>query len=224
MKKKKSIEFGIVGLGTFGFNLAKKLAGAGKEVLVIDQDEYKVDAIKNYVYEALIVKSLDKEVLEETGIQNCETVIICISKDTSISVLTTLNILNMEVPRVLAKANSNEHGAILERIGAEVIYPERDMADRIGGMLINSRSLDFIKLNGNVSITEFRIPSNLVGKSLKELGLREKYSLNIIALENENETTTNVNPEHIFEEEDYVVVVGSDEHIKTFENEYLNNN
>jgi len=224
MRKKTVIEFGIIGLGTFGLNLAKKLAGAGKEVLAIDQDEYKVNAIKNHVYEALVVKSLDKEILEEAGIQNCETVIICTSKDTSISVLTTLNVLNMEVPRVLAKANSNEHGAILERIGAEVIYPERDMADRIGGMLINSRSLDFIKLNGNVSITEFRIPSNLVGKSLKELGLREKYSLNVIALENENETTTNVNPEHIFEEEDYVVVVGSDEHIKTFENEYLNNN
>ena len=220
--KKKDIEYGIIGLGTFGSNLAKNLSRAGKEVLAIDQDENKVDAIKDYVEEALIVKSLDKNVLEEAGIQNCHTVIICISKDTAISVLTTLNVINMKVKRVLAKANSDDHGAILEKIGAEVIYPERDMADRIGNMLTNSRSLDFIKLKGNVSVTEFRIPSNLIGKTLKESKIRDKYKLNVIALENDDETTTIADPNHIFKEEDYVVVLGSDENIRAFEQEYLN--
>ena len=220
--KKKDIEYGIIGLGTFGSNLAKNLSRAGKEVLAIDQDENKVDAIKDYVEEALIVKSLDKNVLEEAGIQNCHTVIICTSKDTAISVLTTLNGINMKVKRVLAKANSDDHGAILEKIGAEVIYPERDMADRIGNMLTNSRSLDFIKLNGNVSVTEFRIPSNLIGKTLKESKIRDKYKLNVIALENDDETTTIADPNHIFKEEDYVVVLGSDENIRAFEQEYLN--
>ena len=220
--KKKDIEYGIIGLGTFGSNLAKNLSRAGTEVLAIDPDENKVDAIKDYVEEALIVKSLDKNVLEEAGIQNCHTVIICTSKDTAISVLTTLNVINMKVKRVLAKANSDDHGAILEKIGAEVIYPERDMADRIGNMLTNSRSLDFIKLNGNVSVTEFRIPSNLIGKTLKESKIRDKYKLNVIALENDDETTTIADPNHIFKEEDYVVVLGSDENIRAFEQEYLN--
>lgn len=220
--KKKDIEYGIIGLGIFGSNLAKNLSRAGREVLAIDQDENKVDAIKDYVEEALVVKSLDKNVLEEAGIQNCHTVIICTAKDTAISVLTTLNVINMKVKRVLAKANSDDHGAILEKIGAEVIYPERDMADRIGNMLTNSRSLDFIKLNGNVSVTEFRIPSNLIGKTLKESKIRDKYKLNVIALENDDETTTIVDPNHIFKEEDYVVVLGSDENIKAFEQEYLN--
>ena len=128
----------------------------------------------------------------------------------------------MKVKRVLAKANSDDHGAILEKIGAEVIYPERDMADRIGNMLTNSRSLDFIKLNGNVSVTEFRIPSNLIGKTLKESKIRDKYKLNVIALENDDETTTIADPNHIFKEEDYVVVLGSDENIRAFEQEYLN--
>lgn len=220
--KKKDIEYGIIGLGVFGSNLAKNLSNAGKEVLVIDQDEDKVSAIKDYVEEALVVKSLDKNVLLETGIDNCDTVIICLSKDTAISVLTTLNVINMNVKRVLAKANSNEHGAILEKIGAEVIYPERDMADRIGNMLTNSCSLDFIKLNGNFSVTEFRIPDSLIGVSLKDSNIREKYKLNVIALENDDETTTSIDPNHIFREEDYVVVLGNDENIELFEKECLN--
>lgn len=222
MKQKAAIEFGIIGLGTFGSNLAKKLAKAGKEVLAIDQNEDRVNDIKDYVSTAFVVKSLDKFILEETGIQNCETVIVCISKDMAISVLTTLNIVNMGVPRVIAKANSDDHGMILEKLGAEVVYPERDMADRIGGMLLNSRRLDFIHLNGNVSVSEFRIPECFVGMTIKETQLRDKYFLSIVAVESDGETYTKVNPKHILKEDDYMVVVGDNENIEEFEKDFLN--
>lgn len=221
MKQKPAIEYGIVGLGTFGSNLAKKLAKAGKEVLAIDQNEDRVNDVKDYVETAFIVKNLDKTILEETGIQNCETVIICISKDTAVSVLTTLNIINMKVPRVIAKANSEDHGMILEKLGAEVVYPERDMADRIGGMLLNSRRLDFINLNGNISVSEFKIPPEFAGKTIKETELREKYFLTVIAIESDGETNTKVNAKQPLKEDDYIVVVGDNENIQAFEAEYL---
>ena len=221
MKPKPAIEFGIIGLGTFGSNLAKKLSKAGKEVLAIDQDESRVNAVKDYVSTAFIVKNLDRNVLEETGIQNCETVVICISKDTAISVLTALNVINMEVPRVIAKANSDDHGMILEKLGAEVVYPERDMADKIGGMLLNSRRLDFMNLNGNVSVSEFKVPKVFVGKTIKETGLRDKYFLTVIAIETDGETNTKINPRHILKEDDYIVVVGDNENIVEFEKKHL---
>lgn len=222
MKHKSAIEYGIIGLGTFGSALAKKLAAAGKEVLALDQNEDKVDDVKDMVNTSFVVKSLDKDVLEETGIQNCQTVIVCISKDMAVSVLTVLNIINLGVPRVLAKAASEEHGMILEKLGAEVIYPERDMADRIGGMLLNSRRLDFINLNGDVSVSEFRIPECFVGKTIKETEIRDKYFLTIIAVESDGETITKVNPRHVLKTDDYVVVVGDNEDIERFEKDYLN--
>lgn len=220
MKQKASIEFGIIGLGTFGSALAKKLGKSGKEVLALDQDEDRVNDVYDYVSTAFVVKSLDKSVLEETGIQNCETVIVCISKDMATSVLTTLNIINMGVPRVMAKAHSEEHGMILEKLGADVIYPERDMAERIGGMLLNSRKLDFINLNGDVSVSEFKIPKTFIGKTIKDLNLREKYSLSIIALESEGDTITRLHPSKLLKENDYIVVVGDNEDIHAFEKDF----
>lgn len=220
MKQKAAIEFGIIGLGTFGAALAKKLGKSGKEVLALDQNEDRVNDVYDYVSTAFVVKSLDKSVLEETGIQNCETVIVCISKDMAISVLTTLNVINMGVPRVMAKAHSDEHGLILEKLGADVIYPERDMAERIGGMLLNSRKLDFINLNGDVSVSEFKIPESLIGKTIKDLNLREKYSLSIVALESEGDTVTRLHPSRILKENDYIVVVGDNEDIHAFEKDF----
>ena len=217
MKQKATIEYGIIGLGTFGSALAKKLSHAGKEVLALDQSEDRVDEIKDYVDTCFVVKSLDRSVLEGTGIQNCETVIIGISKDIAMSVLTTLNIINMGVPRVIAKAHSDDHGMILEKLGASVVYPERDMAERIGGMLLNSRKLDFINLNGDVSISEFKIPKSFVGQSIRELNIRERFSLSIIAVESEGETVTRLHPSRILKDNDYIVVVGDNEDILNFE-------
>lgn len=220
-KQKASIEFGIIGLGTFGADLAKKLAKSDREVLAIDKEEDLVDDVKDYVSTSFIVKNFDKTVLEDTGIQNCETVVVCIDEDTAESVLVTLNLINMEVPRVIAKANSEDHGMILKKIGAEVVYPDRDMADRIGGMLLNSRRLDFIHLNGNISVSEFKIPKCFEGLTIKETNLRDKYFLSIVAVESNGETITKVNPKHLLKEDDYIVIVGDNKYIQEFENDFL---
>lgn len=218
MKMQKStIEYGIIGLGRFGFNLAIALAEAGKEVMVIDKDENKIRQIKHLVDEAFIVGSIEKEILEETGIQNCKTVIIGLSKEIDISILTTLNVINMGIPRVIARATTDEHGSVLEKLGAEVIYPEKDMAFRVANKLISSKSLEFIRLNGNITITEFKLPNFLIGKSIQQSNIRKDFSLSIIAIENENGTKTDIDPNYILNENDNIVLVGSDKNIMKFE-------
>lgn len=219
-KQKASIEYGIIGLGTFGMSLAKELSEAGKEVIVLDHDENKIKLIKNYVDEVFLVKELDRETLEETGIQNCDTVIVCISKDVAVSVLTTLTVINMDVPRVIAKATSDEQGIILEKLGAEVIYPEKDMAVRLANKLLKSKSLDYITLNGNVTVAEFKIPDELAGKTIYDCNIREHFSLNIIAVENNENTVTEIDPEYVLKNSDLIVLVGSNKNIHRLEKKY----
>lgn len=214
---KSVIEFGIIGLGRFGFALATTLAEAGKEVLVLDSSESKIRQIRNYTENAFVVGELTKEALEEAGIQNCDTVIVCIGEKVDVSILTTLNVISMGVPRVLAKAFSPEQGLILEKIGAEVIYPEHDMAIRLANRLISSRVMDYIALNDNISIAELKLTSKLAGQTVLQANLRKRFKLNIIALVHEHNTTTEITPELVLDENDVMVVVGREDDIQRFQ-------
>ena len=133
--KKAKGSYGIVGLGRFGMALAIELAEAGEDLVVLDQDEEKVRALRDYTEAAYVVKALDKKTLEETGIQNCDVAVVCIGEHIEPSILTTLNLVDLGVKKVIAKATSAEHGEILRRLGAEVVYPERDMAIRLAKRL-----------------------------------------------------------------------------------------
>lgn len=214
---KSVIEFGIIGLGRFGFALATRLAEAGREVLVIDNNENKIKQIRHLTDNAFVVGPIDKQTLEEAGFQNCETVIVCIGENIEVSILTALNIISMGVPRVVAKAISNEHGQVLEKIGAEVIYPEHDMAIRLANKLISSSTLDSIELKGNVAISELYLTSKLSGQTVQEADLRQKFGLNIIAIEQEGKTTTEIGPDDVLREYEKIVIIGKNENIKKFE-------
>lgn len=217
MQHKSAMEFGIIGLGRFGFALAKTLLEAGKEVLIIDNNENKIKQIRNLTENALIAGDLSKETLEETGIQNCDTVIVCIGEKIEASILTTLNIINMGVPRVIAKAMSYEQGSVLEKIGAEVIYPESDMGVRLGNKLLRSRALDFIELRDDITISELKISSKIAGQTVSELDIRKKFKLNIIAIEREEKTLIEITPDCILKENDSIVVIGKKQSISKFE-------
>lgn len=219
---KPSIEFGIIGLGRFGFSLATTLAEANREVLVLDSSENKIKQIRHLTENAFVVGELTKEALEEAGIKNCATVIICIGEKVDVSILTTLNVISMGVQRVIAKAISPEQGKILEKIGAEVIYPEHDMAIRLANRLLSSRVMDYITLNDDITITELRLTSKLSGQTVQQAGLRKKYRLNIIALQHEDKTTTDITAETVLSENDILVVVGKKEHIRRFESDLTN--
>lgn len=212
-----TIEYGVIGLGRFGYSLAKTLAEAGREVLVLDNNESKIKQIRNVVENAFVVGTLDKTTLEDAGIQNCNTVIICLAEQLDISILTTLNVISMGVPRVIAKATSYEHGLILEKIGAEVVYPESDMAVRLANKLVSSNILDFIDLNDDINIAELKMTSKIAGQTVAQASLREKYDLNIIAIEQGGKTITKITPECVLNENDKIVVVGNICNVKKFE-------
>lgn len=217
LQHKAIIEFGIIGLGRFGFALAKTLADAGKEVLVIDNNESKIKQIRNIIENAFVVGPLDKESLEDAGIQNCGTVIVCIGEKVDVSILTTLNVISMGVPRVITKAFSYEQGLILEKIGAEVIYPENDMAIRLANRLISSSTVDSIELKGDINISEVKLTHKIAGQTVLEANFRQKYKLNIIAIEREGDTITDITPDYVLREDDKVVVVGNRDDLKKFE-------
>lgn len=217
---KPAIEYGIIGLGHFGNSLAASLGEAGKQILVLDSSESKIKQIRNYTENAFVVKELTREAMEEAGVQNCGTVIICIGEKIDVSILTTLNVISMGVPRVIAKAISVEQGHILEKIGAEVIYPEHDMAIRLAHRLLSSRVMDYIMLNDDISISEIKLTSRITGKTVLSSNIRQKYKLNIIAIEHNGKTTTDITPDLLLNEDDIMVVVGKREDIERFE-DYL---
>ncbi len=213
MKRHKAdhISYGIVGLGRFGTALAEELHQSGAEILVIDRDEERVRAMRELTENALVVKSLDKASLLETGIQNCDVAAVCIGEAMDTSILTVLHLVNLGVKRVIAKASSHEHGEILEKLGAEVIYPERDMAVRLAHRLETSRVLDFVQLSERINITKLMIPASFVGKTVVQLDLRGRYGLNIIAVESKGRVNESVRPDDVLREGDVLYLSGGKE-------------
>lgn len=214
--------YGIIGLGRFGMALAKVLSEAGADVIVIDKDEDKLREVRDYVQEAFLTGKLTKEALEACGIGECETVIVCIGQKVDVSVLTTLNVLNLGVKRVIAKADSNDHGIILERIGAEVVYPESETATRLAAVLMGSKAMDMMSLNGDYIISEIKVTKKLYGKKLTDLNL-EKYDLKLVALEYEpDKTIIDFEPDEVLEQEDAIVVAGKFSDVERFERKVVN--
>lgn len=211
--KNKKMIYGIVGLGRFGYALAMELATSGAELLVLDQDEEKVRLMREVTENAFVIKSLDKKSLLETGIQNCDVAVVCIGEHMDISILTTLNLVGMGISIVISKANSVEHGEILEKLGAEVVYPERDMAIRLAHRLENSRVLDFVQLSERINISKLLISECAIGKTVLEVNLRGHFGLNIIAIENKNRVIETVRPDYIFNKDDVLFLSGSKENL-----------
>ena len=210
-RKNENMAYGVIGLGRFGYALATELAGSGAELLVIDKDEDKVREIREYTENAVVVNTLDKKTLTETGIQNCDVAIVCIGENMESSILTTLNLVAIGIPLVIAKATSAEHGEILEKLGAEVVYPERDMAIRLASRLETTRVLDFMQLSERITISKLIIPNQFIGNSILEINLRSRFGLNIIAIENDGTVIENIKPDYVFREHDTLFVSGSKE-------------
>lgn len=217
MKKSKSNLFGVIGLGRFGTALAISLAESGKDVIVVDSNEDKVRELRQYTEYAFVTESLSKEALTEIGIQNCDTAIICIGERIDTSILTTLNVISLGVPHVIAKAISQDQGAVLAKLGAEVVYPERDMALRLGKRLVSNNFLDFIFLDDQVEIQQVPVGDRMVDVSVQDFNIRRKYNLNIIAIEHGNSTDIEVSPDYHFSKGDIVVVIGKVDNVKRFE-------
>ncbi len=209
--KKENLTYGIVGLGRFGSALAKELADTGADIIVLDRDEEKVREMRELTENAYVVKNIDRKSLEETGIQNCNVAVVCIGEALDTSILATLNLVSFGIHTVISKATSAEHGEILEKLGADVVYPERDMAIRLAHRLETSRTLDFIQLSEKLNISKILIPDKIVGKTVMETNLRGKFGINIIAIENGGDLIETVHPDYSFKTGDKIFFSGSKE-------------
>ena len=218
MSKKKSEElFGIIGLGRFGAALAQTLTELGKEILVLDNHEDKVKHALSFTDNAFTVSSLNQETLEQAGLKNCDVVIICIGEAVEASIMTTLSAIQMGIPRVLAKAISPEHGAVLEKLGAQVIYPERDMAVRVANRLAVPHMLEYIVLSKDMQISEIQLTNKCDGMTVAASNLRGRFSLNIVAISHQSEITVDITPDRMLHAGDMIVVAGRSESLRQFE-------
>ena len=220
MKKQlKTDLYGVIGLGRFGTALVQTLAEAGKEVIAIDKNEEKVKAVRRYTDYAFVVDNLSEDALKETGMQNCGTVTVCIGEQVDISILTTMLVIKLGVPQVIAKAASEVHGEVLKRLGATVVYPEADMAVRIGKRLISGNLLDYVALGDGVEVRRIAVGGKMLGKSVRELDLRKVYGINVIAVEHARQTNVEFSADYTFKDGDVMAVVGKVAKIDRFEKE-----
>lgn len=216
--KTKTDTYAVIGVGRFGAAAAKQLAAYNKEVIVVDKDENALKQLRDITEYAYVTDNLSKSSLEEMGIDRCSTVIIGIGEGIDTSILTTLNVTKLGVERVIAKAMSAEHGAVLEMLGAEVVYPERDMALRLANNLLANNVLDSIMLNDDIEIAEVPVLPTMIGKKILELPLRKKYGLNIIAIQHSSTTDVEIDPQYELLSSDTLVVIGRREKLRAFMN------
>ncbi len=175
--------FAVIGLGNFGFHAVKALFEDGNEVVAIDTDKARVQAIDPHSTEAVVLDATDKEALKSLGLENMDGVIVSTGTKISTSILICLYLQEMGVKNILAKALDDDHAKILKRVGAtEIIHPERDMALRVSRGLSRPNVLDFIPLADEFDLIQVGPPSEFIGKSLKDLNLRAKYNVHIIAI------------------------------------------
>ena len=216
MKNKK--QYAVIGLGRFGTSVAITLHKMGYEVLAIDSREERVQEFSDEVTHVVQADTTDEDTLSALGIRNFDVVVVAIGEDIQANILTTLQLKELGVPYIVTKAKNALHGKMLEKMGADrVVYPERDMGQRVAYNLVSSNVMDYIELSPNLGIVEVRVPKALVGKTLAETNLRAKFEINVVAIKREEVVIVPPLPSEKFTERDILVVVGAMKGIQRLE-------
>ncbi|HEX7055780.1 MAG TPA: TrkA family potassium uptake protein [Bacilli bacterium] len=211
-------QFAIIGMGRFGSSVARTLFNLGYEVLAIDANETRTQEVVAMTTQAVQADSTDEEALRALGIRNFDVVVVAIGQDIQASILTTLILKEMGVPQLIAKAQNELHGKVLKRIGADkVIYPERDMGQRVAHNLISPSILDHIELSEDYSIVEIKASPQMVGRTLKQLDIRAKYGCSVMAIKNGEKMNIAPHADDVIGQDDTLVVIGDNEDLHNFE-------
>lgn len=208
--------FLVIGLGRFGSAVATELCALGNEVLAIDSREELVQAIAPQVTHAVTADARDQEVLRELSARNFDCAVVAIGNDIGTSALITLNLKELGVEKVVAKASSHTHRKVLEKIGADrVVFPEHEMGGKLAHTLSNAKVLNFIELSEEASIVELPAPQAWVGKTLRELDVRSVYGVNVVALRrgDKGRMTITPDPDEPLTETDIAVILGLDKQV-----------
>ena len=195
----KKQTFAVIGLGRFGSAMSQTLTELGQDVIGIDSNAERVQKHADLIRSAIELDANDERALRTAGVQDVDVAVISIGENIEASLLAVMLVKDLGVPRIIAKAVTTLHGRILERIGVNrVIFPEREMAIRVAHSLVVANVLEYIELSRDFSIIEMPAPQEFIGKSLKQLQLRNKYGLTLIAIKRKpagsDQEVTNVAP------------------------------
>jgi len=209
-------QYAVIGLGRFGESIARSLEAMGHEVLAIDKSEQKVQEIADYVTAAVRADAKNEEFLRSVDIASFDAVIVAMTQNIEANILVTMLLKDLGAKYIVAKAQSKLHGEVLEKIGVDkIIYPEWDMGERVARALTSAHNiLDYIELSPEHSIVEFNTPEAFTGKSLKELDLRAKCNISVLAAKRGNEIIVAPGGEFVIEKNDILVAIGPHEALK----------
>lgn len=214
-------QFLVIGLGRFGSSITKTLIQNGHEVLAVDKNEQLVQEIASIATHALQADCTDESVLRELGVSNFTHGIVAIGDDLQASILTTLLLKELKVPKVTAKARNEMHGKVLGKIGADhVVYPERDMGIRLGNQISSDTLIDYIELSPDYNLAEILASPAMNGKSLKQLDIRAKYGCTIMAIKKGQHINVSPKADDAIHTGDILLIIGSNEEIRELENDY----
>lgn len=199
----------VVGLGRFGSEVARELGRQGQEVLALDVRSDLVQLVANDVTQAVVADSQDKEVLRALGAGNFDCAVVAIGENLGASVLAVMNLKELGVPYIVCKAHDETHRRVLEKLGADrVVIPEQEYADRLAKSLASTNVLDYIELSSEYGIIEVPSPKAWYGKSLKELNVRAKLGVNILAIKHDGKTDVSPAAEYVMCEKSIMLVLG----------------
>jgi trk system potassium uptake protein len=222
-------QFAVIGLGRFGYSVAETLVKKGCEVLAIDRDETKIQAVSEFATFAVQCDATDERALKAVSTQNVDVAVVSIGENIEASILIVQTLKEMGIKNIIAKAVTHTHGKILTNLGVnEVIYPERDAAVRLAHRLVSPKVLEYLELAPGYSIEEVTVPDKLSGLSLREARIREQYRLNVIGIKKRvtrmvkgrmvKEEVFNFTPseDDVVEKGDVLVVIGKEEDLDRF--------
>lgn len=209
-------EFLVVGLGRFGGGLATTLVELGHDVLGVDADPKLVQSFAATLTHVVEADSTDIQAMRQIGAGDFGTAVVAIGTDVEASILTTSVLVDLRVPKIVAKAVTEAHGTILERVGAHrVIFPERDMGVRVGHSLAGAM-IDYFQLDPGFALVETTAPQAVVGKTLAEAEVRKRYGITVVCIKPEGGSFTYATPDTVVQEGDILVVAGETRRAEAF--------
>ena len=204
----------VIGAGRFGKNLAVKLAELHNEVMLVDVDEEAVQKLEPFVTRVQIGDCMDRDVLEELGVGNFDVCFVCISDNFQSSMEITSLLKEMGAPYVVSKSDHEIHAELLKKIGADdVVYPERDMAQRTAVRYSAKGAFDYIELSPEYAIMEVESPENWIGRNIRELDVRTRHRVNVIGVRNGKHILPLISADHVFQKQEHIIVAGEQKDI-----------
>lgn len=207
----------VVGLGNFGFTLAKALAENGHDVIAVDIDGSVVDRMAPYVAQAVAGDATDIDTLRSMGAGDADAAIISTGDEISASILTTMAFHDLKVEEIYVKVVSSDHARVMHRLNVtDTVFPEHDTAIALAVRLGGSALLNYVQLGEGFNIQEMAVPDQWYGKTIRELGLRQKYEINIVALHDvlADQIIPSPDPEYVLKDSDTLLVAGTESALK----------